>query len=482
MEISRFLQAIWRRKWIALLTPVVTIIMALIITQLTPAQYRTVAVLRILTPGNSDFTQFNTVYSDRLTTTYLRILNSFSVKNELKKRANREILPQIDSRVIPNTELLEISVDERDPALANLFAAMIIEQSQVLYFGDRSTTVEALRSKVRDSEARLETLRTKYRDLFDAVNPNRNEAEILRQELNLEEQSYAQLQGQFQQALLLETIQSRTVTLIEPAVEPERPVYPIPVLNLVIGAIVGILGGFGLSLLFENIDTTLYSIQQVEQVTDIPIVGKIPSIRQRNKDNWDRDSNQLESYRLLRTNLLAQNRGVGIIAITSAEPHEGKSTITAKIASTIARNGLRVIAVDLQFYAPTLHKLLKINNEVGLTEVFHEQATLEQAIQSTAIPNLFALTAGTVKSDTGNMLETLKLQELLNKLSTQYDIVLLDTSAVLAYADTTALATYIDGIVLVVEIKKTKSETLRLSLEQLQQIKTPILGLVLNRL
>ena len=179
-------------------------------------------------------------------------------------------------------------------------------------------------------------------------------------------------------------MRGNAISVIEEATAPNRPAKPRHVVNLALGLALGLVGGVGLAFLLENLDTTLYTTEQIENATQMMTVGQVPaakddlSIARLGSGHYP----QLESFRRLRTNILASGvSGAQVVLLTSAKRGEGKSTVSGNLAVTVAQSGREVVVVDCDLRLPTVHKLFDLPNKRGLTNVLAGEVSVDEAIQ-----------------------------------------------------------------------------------------------------
>ena len=155
--------------------------------------------------------------------------------------------------------------------------------------------------------------------------------------------------------------------------------------------------GIGLAFFIEYLDTSVKTIDDVERTFQAPVLGVIPQNIGYLIDEGS-ESKHAEAYRVLRTNLLFSRKDekLNTIVVVSAGAGEGKSTTTINLATVFAQAGNRVLIVDSDLRRPTLHKLFKVANNLGLTNYLLKQNTLAELVQTTAVPNLDFMASGTV--------------------------------------------------------------------------------------
>ena len=190
-----------------------------------------------------------------------------------------------------------------------------------------------------------------------------------------------------------------------------------------------------------------------------------------------------ESYRSLRSALHYLTTGENhpkSILITSATPNEGKSTVAANLAQTLAMSGSRVLLVDGDLRRGHLHTLLGFKNEVGLADLLSGKCELEQATQANCLPNLSFIARGKCEGNPGDLLTSPLLDQLLARWTRDYDYVLLDSSPVFAAADSSALAPRVDGTIFLVRSHYSSARMTREALDVLAQRRARIIGVVFN--
>lgn len=186
---------------------------------------------------------------------------------------------------------------------------------------------------------------------------------------------------------------------------------------------------------------------------------------------------------MLRTNLqfTTPDKPLKTLLITSAGPEEGKSTVTANLAVSMAQANKRVIAVNVDLRRPTMHRYFGVPNHVGLTSVLVGQASLEDALQETNIPGVQVLVSGPTPPNPAELLGSKRMQEIIASLGDMADIVLFDAPPLIAVTDPGLLASRMDGCLLVVGARTTPREAGLTAKEHLNKVGARIVGVVLNR-
>lgn len=188
-----------------------------------------------------------------------------------------------------------------------------------------------------------------------------------------------------------------------------------------------------------------------------------------------------EAYRTLRTNIQYSSfdKKVKSIVITSAEPGEGKSTTCSNLAISFAQNGEKVILIDCDLRKPSMHKIFKISNIEGLSDILIGKEKFENIVKQD-IENLYLLPAGKIPPNPAEMLGSKNMEKLLEKLKQEFDIIILDTAPLQAVTDAQILSTKTDATILVVKSNVTKKESILQAKKLLEKVEANIIGTILN--
>jgi capsular exopolysaccharide synthesis family protein len=191
-----------------------------------------------------------------------------------------------------------------------------------------------------------------------------------------------------------------------------------------------------------------------------------------------------EAFRSLRTSLVFTSSADGprVIAVTSSQPLEGKTTTACNLGMVLALGGARVLLVDADMRRPGLHTVIGAKNEVGLSHLLVGQARVRDAVQKTTEPNLFVITAGLIPPNPSELLSSERMTALLANLrSGPFDWVIIDTPPVLAVTDAVIVARAVSGVVFVIGSEMTRRVHAERAIETLNAGKTRSIGAVLNR-
>lgn len=492
MELGSYLSTLSRRKWVVILSTLLGIAIAAAITFLSTPQYTASTTMRILTIGGGSVTTArpDINYTERLVNTYARIITSGTVRRQIMDDLGLSTMPVITVQPIPSTELIRIVAEAPDPEdardIANAAAQVLVDQNRQFYSGGQGQTLQQILSQqLATAEEELNQARTDYERLVSQEPDNTASIAAASQSLEVRERTYTTLLTQYEAARLEEAVRANSVSVIEEATTPQRPSKPRHAINLALGAAIGLITGVALAFLLDNLDTTLYTPEQIEEATQMATVGRIPAARDDMQIAKIGSGHypQLESFRRLRTNILANGDPLQpqVVLLTSAKRGEGKSTVSANLAVTIAQSGRNVIILDCDLRLPTVHKFFDLPNKRGLTNILTGEVTYDEAVQYTSYPRVQVITSGPLPPNPTELLGSMQMIELINQLKGAFDFVILDTPALLSVADAAVLAPSADNVILVVAQAQTRRGDVETVRQQLSNVRVKSIEVVVNR-
>ncbi|MEN8152007.1 MAG: CpsD/CapB family tyrosine-protein kinase, partial [Planctomycetota bacterium] len=215
------------------------------------------------------------------------------------------------------------------------------------------------------------------------------------------------------------------------------------------------------------------------------ISGSRGDVRRKDLYAYDQPkSTTSEAFRGIRTAISYSSRETDhrVYLVTSSGPKEGKSTITINVATVMAYSGTKTILVDADLRRPRIHKSFDLDNTVGLTNVIIGDVSVEEAVQPTAVDNLYVLPSGPIPPNPSELLGRDRMLGVLDELRGGYDRIMLDTPPIGAVTDAAVLGRIVDSVILVVHAGRTRKKLIERGLEQLSQIDVDVAGVVLNNL
>ena len=276
---------------------------------------------------------------------------------------------------------------------------------------------------------------------------------------------------------------SSMVEIVDRAVPGLFPVRPNKTLNIALGVIVGLVVGVGLAFFIEYLDTSVKTIDDVERALGSAVLGVIPQNVGILLDEGA-ESPHAEAYRVLRTNLLFSRKDdkLNTVAIVSAGAGEGKSTTVFNLASVFAQSGQRVLVVDSDLRRPTLHKMLRVTNGIGLTNYLLKQNSLEEVIQTTSLPTLDFMASGKLPSSSLGILSSAQMRDLINELKQHYDFVFFDSPPVMGVSDASILASEVDMTLQVIQYRRYPQPMNIRAKQLIEKVGGNLVGIVLNNI
>jgi capsular exopolysaccharide synthesis family protein len=448
---------------------------------------------------------------------------------ELASTASAESVPE----VLDDSTLKEYRVKLTDlrRQLAELTASLTAAHPSVKRVTAQVAALEAAQEKARgdvirriqnefQSAQRRETLLTRGYNaqarLVTEQSATVAHYNILKREVDNNRQLYASMLQHVKEAAIASTLHASNVRIIDTATPPRKPYKPSLPLNTAVGLLAGCLLGVGFVLVRERTDRSIQAPGEVSLHLDLPELGVIPSVNaERHRafayhagtrmiaESWrgsdtpqktpvelitwhKRPSVIAEAFHSTVTSILyagEKSNRPRVIAVTSANPQEGKTTVASNLALAFAEIGRRVLLIDGDLHRPRLHEVFGVPNGLGLTDVLEKRETHERcdtAVVATGYPNLFLLTAGSVPSSVSSLLHSPQTTDFLKLVRQEFDMVLIDTPPMLQIPDARVLGQLADGAILVVRSARTTKEDATSAGQRLAADGTRVLGTILN--
>lgn len=373
--------------------------------------------LQVSTSKRDSASYGDVLQAERMMKTYAEIATSDAVRAEMKRAYGLEQSAWIEANILANTELLEITVQHNNPAVA---------------------------AEVANTVGNL------------LVNQSRR----------------------------LREFRSHPVSVIIPAVAPTETSALDPSVNIALGLIAGLIGGLGLAFLAENLDNTLRSSDQIEQATDLAALGELPLNRAGQPIVFAGDpSPHSEAFRTLRTNIqgFENYQQLQTLMVTSALPGEGKTTTAVNLAIAMAQAGQDVVLVDCDLRRPSIHRLLNMPNQIGVSSALIQEIPAEKVLKQSRRYGMHVITSGPIVRSPVELIASDKMKLFLEELSQQFSTVILDVPPVLSVADAITLAPVVDGVALVVGANIVNQRSLDSARRKLGVAKANIIGTIINR-
>jgi succinoglycan biosynthesis transport protein ExoP len=350
------------------------------------------------------------------------------------------------------TELAQAVAEEK-----NLMRTLAIAQDESFQLGRRQVEFEKMNREAENNRRLYESVSRRLKDI--------------------------ELSG------LLRTTNVRVLDAARPSFAPIKPdVRRTVMFALMLGLVVGC----GVVVLLEMLENTVSSQADVEERLGLAFLGFVPRVEGKAENPSERDlyvhrqpkSSVAECCRAIRTNLLfmSPDKPFKTLVVTSSGPQEGKSTTCIFLGVAMAQSGNRVLLLDTDMRRPRLHKAFGVPNDVGISSLVVGEGSLDKAVKSTEVPNLFVLPCGPIPPNPAELLHTQAFADLLKAAGERFDRIVLDSPPLNAVSDSAVLATQADGVVLVLRAGKTNREAARRALRSLADVQAQMYGAILNDL
>lgn len=395
---------------------------------------------------------------------------------------------RVNARLVRDTQLLRISIEDTDPQRAALLANAVSEALVA-----RTSTAQANRfSSSRENLARLVDqlrsdidARTRQLDQLNAQPPSSDrDAAIsrLQSELTQLQSTYSASLRSYEELRILEARDTGTLSIFEAAAVPLEPVRPklIPTLTI------GLLGGLVVALVFaglaEYLDDGLQDRQRVARATGLTTIGVIP---QADDDHRHTPPSRrlLEQYRLMLLNLQSMaTHPIHSLMVTGGGIGEGKSLTARNLAIVLAETGQRVILVDADLHRPTQMKAFAISGRLGFSTLLLDPSLrVDAVVQPTGVPNLSLVPAGPTPADPTALFNSRRVEQRLIELAKRCDVLVFDTPPLLAQPDAALLSAHIDAVIFVVDAGRSRGRPTARAVEMLRDVGAELVGVVMNR-
>lgn len=401
------------------------------------------------------------------------------------------------------------------PQLKKLQAKIHEEQGRVtaeidkVVGGIRSEYEQAL-GKEGKLQAEMDRQRTETLNLNDAA----AQYAILQRDVDTNRQLYNAVLTRLKDVAVTSGSGSTNVSIINSAEVPGAPTSPNKARELMTALVMGLSGGVALAFLLEFLDDTLKNPEEAENYLRVPSLGVVPDFASLNGNGRSsylsygtrrligarpeaalKQGDELvtsqaaysslgEAYRNLRTALMLSRAGAPpkVTLITSAMSGEGKTVTAVNMAATLAQLGAATLLIDADLRRSRCHRVLAMDNDLGLTEVLTGSQQLHDVVQETQVQNLDFLSSGSVPPNPTELLGSKKMIETLKRLAGVYEYIVVDSSPILPVSDSLILAQLVDGVMIVADGAATSRQHVKVACARIQYARGKILGLVLNRI
>ncbi|HDL19243.1 MAG TPA: polysaccharide biosynthesis tyrosine autokinase [Bacteroidetes bacterium] len=372
---------------------------------------------------------------------------------------------------------------------------------------EAETEIEANSSRVE----KLKEIVDQYSKKLDTLPDKSMELARLERARQLNENIYLMMKEKYEESRITRAGQIGKIKIVDVAVPPRTPISPKKKMNLILGVLIGLGLGVGITFFLEYLDNSIRTVEDLERIK-LPFLGSIPEIKPDDSNGFwkpaiftvkkskgrrrseqgeiaDRLITHLkpkspisEAYRSLRTQIQYSkaDNPPRTILVSSPGPGEGKSTSVTNLAISVAQMGSKTILVDADLRRPVLHNLFSLKRETGLSNYLVGRASLDEIIKTTGVENLDLITTGILPPNPSEVLASQRMEQLIQDLSQNYDYVFFDSPPLIAVTDALVLAPKVDGVILVLRSEITDQDAAIRAHELLENVKASLLGSLLN--
>jgi polysaccharide biosynthesis transport protein len=355
----------------------------------------------------------------------------------------------------------------------------------------------------KDTEQELAQLRQKISslqyNLKEKLPADQMQLMVLEREYRSNEEIYRQLKSQSQNAAISDAVETESVDILDPAIEPELPVNRTKKQKAIMGAAFAMFLGFGVAFMLEFMDKSIKTVDDVRKYLKLNVLGTIPNLEFKDiGEHQDSEKIKMidqqlvtydysptpigEAYRSLRTNLVfSKTTGrIQTFVITSTAPGDGKSFTAANLAISIAQHKRSTLVIDADLRRGVLHNTFGVSKEPGFTNYLTGTASFAQIVNETLIPNLFLVSCGSLLPNPSELLGSHQMKRFLDEAKRKYDILLFDSPPLNAATDAIVIGTQVDTTVVVIRAGVTNRNLARQKLDLYKNVPAKVMGVILN--
>ena len=401
---------------------------------------------------------------------------------EIEDQTVATILPQYQEISSELARALQSGLGPRHPTILSLAAKKSTYEQQL------TEQINSIRRTLAANLQITERSMSKMEEELEAARLEQREAKTRGSEYGRAKNSYIQAKKVLEAAelrLSTETMQrsmpmspARIWEIAEPSSAPSKPKV---LLNMALAVVVGLIVGVGLAFFLEYLDTSVKTMEDVENFLQVPVLAVVPKNISVLYSHSEATADA-EAYRILRTNLEfnRQSPDANTVTFVSGGAGEGKSTTLSNLAYTFAQGGYNTLIVDADLRRPSQHRLYGLSGDFGLSDFLTTDVDLEDVVQATDLPNLFLLPSGKLPYDAVGVLNSQRMMDLIAQVKNRFDIIFFDSPPILGVSDASVLVRALDLTIIVVQHRRFPRAMLQRVKQAVVNVGGNILGVVLN--
>jgi capsular exopolysaccharide synthesis family protein len=497
MELNKYIFPLRKWWWLLVASTLIAVMFSSLSVLRQPTIYQSRTTLMIgTTITDPNPTSNELMLGQQLAAAYADLANREIVRNATKDALKINRLPDYTARALPNTQLIEIVVNDTIPERAQIVANGLADQ--LMHLGPISAQpqdrgrqefihqrLNNLETQIKETESEIEKLQGELADTFSAeqIKDKQEQITSLESKLSSMENNYGLLLSNTQQGAL------NTLTIIESAELPTNPIGPMKGLTILLAAVVGFALAAGEAYLLEYLDDSLKSPDAVMRLFSASIIGHVFEQGDgKNEEDQlynadDLDHPIAEAFRSLRTNIeISQvDRPLKTILVSSADIGDGKTSVAANLALSMAQREKKVVLIDADLRKPKIHEFFELTNDRGLVDLISGRAAIGDVLQFKNDRKVAVLTTGNTPPNPAELLSSKKMEQLLCQLQETTDVVIIDGPPFIV-ADAMILASRVDGVLMVVRPGHTRESLAKAAIEHIRLVGAKVVGVVLNRI
>ncbi len=487
------LASVWRYRVLVLLFAVLFGAVGYVLALQQPPTYQARGQLFLSNPRSAAvFTEGQpSIDTDQYVSQQLSLLLSRTVSERTSALMNGRLSPeQVDGRVSaePAEEgsfVVRVAATGDTPAAAEEIANLTMQA-----FSEVAT--ESTLARAQQAAAQLDPQRQDYQrrigELQQQLIPFPDNT-VVQSQIEALNGQLLELESRAQQLLVNAGAFGDGIDVTEAAVASGDPISPSPVRDAIVFALLGAGAATAFAYWRAGRARVVTNRDDPARILGAPLLGEIPNYPGRNAQTLSGqlafDPAAIESYQFVLASIeyALEDVAASSVLVTSAAPGEGKTTTALQLALAASRDGRRIVLMDADIRAQGLTRLLGVINRTGLTELAREDLDVDQSVHYLPVSDELLLpivAAGGQVSDPGGFFRGARFRKALQRIKDEAELVVLDSSPLLAVADTSVIAGQVGGIVVVID-RRTRLREIELLRERLSFISTPVLGYVYNR-